>query len=79
MLVTFLAMYVACVAPSSSAIAGVQGRYFVPALIAVAPALSGLRPGPGDRLQALFPWVLGVWVAACVAGMSGQAHLLYQS
>jgi hypothetical protein len=78
-LVTFLAMYVACVAPSASTIAGVQGRYFVPALIAIAPALSGLRPGPRDRLQALFPLVLAVWAAACVLGMSLHAHMLYQS
>lgn len=77
-LVTFLAMYVACRGPLPNVIGGVQGRYFVPALFAVAPAVSGLAPSPRDRLASLFPVLLGVWVIACVIAMSLEAQALYR-
>ncbi|HEX4738941.1 MAG TPA: DUF2142 domain-containing protein [Allosphingosinicella sp.] len=76
-LITFLAMYVACRGPLQT-ISGVQGRYFVPALFAIAPAISGLAPAARDRLQSLFPILLGVWVTACVIAMSLQAQMLYR-
>jgi hypothetical protein len=76
-LITFLAMYVACRGPESNVIAGVQGRYFVPALFAIAPAISGLAPPGGDRLQRLLPILLAIWVAASVLAMSLEARLLY--
>jgi hypothetical protein len=77
-LITFLAMYVTCRGPLQTII-GVQGRYFVPALLAIAPAISGLAPSAGDRLKSLFPILLGIWVAACVLGMSLEARLLYRA
>jgi hypothetical protein len=76
-LITFLAMYVACRGPLQT-ITGVQGRYFVPALFAIAPAISGLAPLARDRLRSLFPIPLGVWTAACVIGMSLDAQALYR-
>ncbi len=77
-LITFMAMYVACREPMPTVINGVQGRYFVPALFAIAPAISGLAPSPRDRLQGLFPILVGAWVAACVIGMSFAAQALYR-
>ncbi|MEA3004441.1 MAG: hypothetical protein QOH81_3229 [Sphingomonadales bacterium] len=77
-LITFLAMYVACRGPLPTVIGGVQGRYFVPALFAIAPAISGLAPAARDRLQSLFPILLGVWLTACVIAMSLEAQLLYR-
>jgi hypothetical protein len=75
-LITFLAMYVACRGPLQT-ITGVQGRYFVPALFAVAPAISGLAPLARDRLKSLFPIPLAIWVTACVIAMSLEARVLY--
>ena len=46
-LITFLAMYVTCRGPLQT-IAGVQGRYFVPALFAIAP--SDPRPRAGGEM-----------------------------
>ncbi|MDB5694189.1 MAG: hypothetical protein JWO81_3252, partial [Alphaproteobacteria bacterium] len=77
-LITFLAMYVTCRGPLPTVIGGVQGRYFVPALLAIAPAVSGLAPSARDRLQSLFPILLGVWVTACVIAMSLDAQALYR-
>lgn len=78
-LLTFFALYVGCSGSEPSVIVGVQGRYFAPALFAVAPALSGLAPAAAkDRLQTLFPVVLAMWVAACVAGMAWEAQALYR-
>jgi Predicted membrane protein (DUF2142) len=76
-LVTFLAMYVACRGAQSGVIAGVQGRYFVPALLALAPALSGLAPAARDRLQCWFPVLLALWAGACVIGMAVATRGLY--
>jgi Predicted membrane protein (DUF2142) len=78
-LVTFLAMYVACRTPEATVIAGVQGRYFVPAMFAVAVAAGGLAPSARDRLVALFPVLLTGWASACVAAMAWQAQSLYGS
>ncbi|HEY1605498.1 MAG TPA: DUF2142 domain-containing protein [Allosphingosinicella sp.] len=77
-LVTFLAMYVACRGPLPTIIGGVQGRYFVPALFAIAPAISGLAPSKRDRLHGLFPILLGIWVTACMIEMILAAQLLYR-
>ena len=71
-------MYVTCRGPLQT-VAGVQGRYFVPALFAIAPAISGLAPAAGDRLKTWFPALLGVWVTACVIGMSVEAQILYRA
>ena len=77
-LITFLAMFVACRASPTGSIAGVQGRYFLPALLALAPALSGLAPAAArDRLHSAFPILLSVWTAACTAGMALEAQRLY--
>ncbi|HEX5182704.1 MAG TPA: DUF2142 domain-containing protein [Allosphingosinicella sp.] len=78
-LITFLALYVACRGPVPTIIGGVQGRYFVPALFAIAPAISGLAPSATkDRLQSLFPVLLGIWVTACMIEMMRAAPLLYR-
>jgi uncharacterized membrane protein len=77
-LVTFFAMYVACTAASTNVIAGVQGRYFIPALFAVAPAIAGMMNK--NRAWPWQPFVLALilWVVACVAIMVLQAPGLYR-
>jgi hypothetical protein len=65
---TFLAMYVGCTVPGQTVIGGVQGRYFVTMLFAIAPALAGLLPRKDAQiLDRLFPALLIAWSVACTA------------
>jgi uncharacterized membrane protein len=78
MLVTFFAMYVACTAYGSFVVAGVQGRYFIPSLFALAPVIAGTL---GQHHT--WPWRpyavgLTLWVSGCVALMLIAAPGLYQ-
>ena len=78
MLVTFFAMFVACTAANSDVIAGVQGRYFIPALFAVAPAIAGtMHPKHAWSWRPLVV-ALFLWVPACVAIMLSQVTVLYR-
>ena len=77
-LLTFFAMYVGCTNVSRSVIGGVQGRYFVTPLFAIAPAIGGLASSGGIRWrQGLFWLLVFAWVAACTATMIANSTQLY--
>jgi hypothetical protein len=77
-LLTFLAMYVACTAAGSNVIKGVQGRYIITALLTMAPVLGGILSR--DRAWPLRPFViaLAVWVGTCVTIMIAAVPGLYR-
>jgi hypothetical protein len=77
---TFLAMYVSCTVPGEAVIAGVQGRYFVTALFAIAPAVGGLlaRARP-HVLERVYPPLITGWTVACTATMLISSPQLYTS
>jgi len=76
-LLVFFAMYVACTEPLRNTIGGVQGRYFVPSLLVLAPALAApngrsLRlPGP------LLVVALAIWSAINLGSLCLGAYGLY--
>jgi hypothetical protein len=77
-LLTFFAMYVGCTNISQSVIEGVQGRYFVTVLFAIAPAISGLASGSEVRWPERSFWLLiCAWVTACTATMIADSAHLY--
>ena len=75
-LLTFFAMYVACTVTTQPTIAGVQGRYFVPALFAFAAAIGGLAKG-GPSYPRAYLVGLSVWVIACASTMIADAYRFY--
>jgi uncharacterized membrane protein len=75
-LLIFLAMYVGCTSPRDTAIFGVQGRYFVPAVFALAPAMSGVMP-TRTKFPTWFAATAAVWVAVCVLEMVMAVPELY--
>lgn len=72
----FFAMYVACTSPDSTAIGGVQGRYFVTPLLLAIPAFSGLLPrrGPFDQL---FPVALFLFSLIGFATLISEGLRIY--
>jgi len=77
-LLTFLAMYVTCTGQNQMTVAGVQGRYFVPPLFALAGAVGGLLAtrAPGVQ-QRFYVMLLSAWVIACTVAMLRDASRLY--
>jgi uncharacterized membrane protein len=75
-LLTFFAMYVACTVTTQPTIAGVQGRYFVPALFALAAAVAGLAKGAPSYPRAYFV-ALSAWVVAGASTMIADAYRFY--
>jgi uncharacterized membrane protein len=77
-LLTFFAMYVSCTPTGASDIGGVQGRYFVPVLIALGPAIGGLfSEGRSVDLDRAYVALVISWVVACTALMAIASHQLY--
>jgi hypothetical protein len=77
-ILTFMAMYVACTSPHGTIIGGVQGRYFVPAVFALGASISGLGThmarSPSARLHLS---LLVIWVGASSMTMTVDAWRLY--
>lgn len=76
-LLIFLAMAIGCTVPNQAIIAGVQGRYFVPPLFALAPAIRGLAAGRSSVHPTFYIGILTIWVVACVVTMLLAAPHLY--
>lgn len=76
LLLTFFAMYVACTGASQPIIVGIQGRYFVPAVFALAPALAGLARGRTSWPR-VYHGLLAIWVIACTTTMIADAFRFY--
>jgi len=78
LLLTFLAMYVGCTAFGRPVIDGVQGRYFVTVLFALAPAVSGLlsRHSSGN-LERPYLTSIAAWSLASIAVMLINSAQLY--
>jgi hypothetical protein len=76
-LLMFFAFYVACNGPGQTIIPGIQGRYFVPPLFALAAAVGGLLAGRARRMQHVYILPLSAWVIACSTAMVVDASRLY--
>lgn len=76
--ITFFAMYVVCTAGGTNVIAGVQGRYFIPALFALAPAVAGTLGSKHVWPWRQFALGMGLWVGTCLALMLLAAPGLYR-
>jgi hypothetical protein len=76
-LLMFLGLYAACAVPSQTVVTGVQGRYFIPAVIAFGTALSGLFAGRARLPNQIYLFVLVLWVTACTSTMLVDASRLY--
>lgn len=74
----FFAMYAGCTSRGAAIIGGVQGRYFVPSIIAIAPALAGAEPhhAPAKGNHHFAP-VLVIWCVADLAMLCLQAKAIY--
>jgi hypothetical protein len=77
-LLVFFAMYAGCTSPGAVTIGGVQGRYFVPSIVAIAPALAG---APSHRARAQgshhFPLILVIWCVVDLTMLCFQAKAIY--
>ena len=77
LVLTFLAMFTVCTQASATLVAGIQGRYFVPMLMALAPAVAGLLPLRGTLLPKIYLVLLSLTAMATVAGLLVAEPLIY--
>jgi hypothetical protein len=77
-LLMFLAFYIACNAAGQTVIPGIQGRYFVPPLFALAASVGGLLAGRTRGPQPFYSFILSAWVIACATVIVLDASRLYR-
>ena len=73
---TFFAMYAVCTDPTSPAIGGVQGRYFVASALLIIPALAGLMR-PMSVLQKLYLPALLLFTLSTFATLLSEGLRIY--
>jgi hypothetical protein len=77
-IMVFFAMYAGCTGALQATIGGVQGRYFIPSVVAIAPAIARMPVDrPGSWTSLFFPGALALWCIANFATLCIEGHELY--
>lgn len=77
LMLTFLAMYIGCTRLNDTMIIGMQGRYFVTPLFAIAPAMAGLASARAKPMPSLYYLFVSTWAGACAFTMVAHSAQLY--